>query len=107
MSSSRARGDRAAKVFGILAVLAIPAGVLAAQFLKGIDLVRSLYVAVGVAAVLALAALVAARRARFAHARSVRGGELRWGARWAWAGLYCAVTGGIALAVYAGLRAAQ
>lgn len=107
MSSSRPRGDRAAAVFGVLAVLTIPVDVTAAQLLKGIELVQSLYVAVPVAGVLALTALSVARRARFARARSVRAGGGNWGGRLAWAGLYCAVTGGVALAIYAGLRAAQ
>jgi hypothetical protein len=58
-------------------------------------------------ALFALTALAAARKARFARARSVHGGNGRWGARLAWAGLYCAVSGGIALAVYGGLRASE
>jgi hypothetical protein len=107
MSSSRARGDRAAKILGLLAVLTIPVDVLVAQYGKGIELIESLYVAVPVCAVLALTALSAARRARFAQARSVRATGGPWGARFAWAGVYCAVTGAIALAVYGGLRAAQ
>ena len=107
MSSSRARGGRAAAIFGALAVLAIPVDVAVAKYLNGVELLRSLYVAVPVSAVLALMALTAARRARLARARSVYAGNGRWGARLAWAGLYCAVTGGIALAIYAGLRAAQ
>jgi hypothetical protein len=107
MSSSKARGGRAAGFFGALAVLAIPVDVLIAQFLNGVELLRSLYVAVPVSAGLALIALIAARRSRLARARSVYAGEGRWGARLAWAGLYCAVTGAIALAVYSGLRAAE
>ena len=109
MSSSRktARGDRAAAFFGALAVLAIPIDVAAAQYLNGIELLRSLYFAVPIAAVLALTALTAARRGRLARARSVYEGNGRWGARLAWAGVYCAVTGGIALAIYGGLRAAE
>jgi hypothetical protein len=107
MSSNRATGERAAGLFGALAVLAIPVDVAASKYLSGIELIRSLYVAVPVAAVLALTALVAARRARFARARSVYEGNGRWGARLAWAGLYCAVTGAIALAIYGGLRAAS
>ena len=107
MSSSKARGDRAAVLFGALAVLAIPVDVAIAQYLNGIELLKSLYVAVPVAALLALTALAAARRARFARARSVYAGNGSWGARLAWAGLYCAVTGAIALAIYGGLRAAE
>jgi hypothetical protein len=107
MSSSKARGARAAALFGTLAVLTIPVDVVAAQYLKGVQLLQSLYVAVPLAALFALAALAAARRARFARARSVYARDGRWGARLAWAGLYCAVTGAIALAVYGGLRAAE
>jgi hypothetical protein len=107
MSSSRARGARAAALFGVLAVLTIPVDVVVAQYLKGIQLLQSLYVAVPLSAVFALTALAAARRARFARARSVYAGGGRWGARLAWAGFYCAVTGAIALAVYGGLRAAE
>ena len=107
MSSSKPRGDRAAAFFGALAILAIPADVTAAQFLHGVELIRSLYLAVPVSAVLALTALTAARRARLARARSVHPGNGRWAARLAWAGLYCAVSGAIALAVYGGLRASE
>jgi hypothetical protein len=107
MSSSRARGERAAAFFGVLAVLTIPVDVAVAKYLNGVELIRSLYFAVPVAAVLALTALTAARRARLARARSVYAGRGRLGVRLAWAGVYCAVTGGIALAVYGGLRAAQ
>jgi hypothetical protein len=107
MSSSKARGDRAAAFFGALAVLAIPVDVAVSKYLNGVELIRSLYVAVPVAAVLALTAVVAARRGRFARARSVYESNGRWGARLAWAGLYCAVTGAIALAIYGGLRAAS
>jgi len=107
MSSSKPRSGRVAGFFGALAVLAIPVDVLVAKYLNGIELIRSLYVAVPVSAVLALIALTASRRARLARARSVYGDNGRWAARLAWAGLYCAVTGGIALAIYGGLRAAQ
>jgi len=47
MSSSRkARGERAAAFFGALAVLAIPVDVAVAQYLNGVELLKSLYVAV-------------------------------------------------------------
>jgi hypothetical protein len=109
MSSSRSAA-RAAACFGALSVLAIPAGVVAARFLNGVGLVRSLYVSVPVTAVLALPALVAARRARLAASRTVfqeRRGPVRTARLLAWAGLYLAVTGGLALGVYAVLRARQ
>jgi hypothetical protein len=107
MSSSKARGGRAAAFFGALAVLAIPVDVVVSKYLNGVELVRSLYVAVPAAAILAVIALAANRRARLARARSVYAGNGSWGSRLAWAGLYCAVTGAIALAIYGGLRAAE
>ena len=105
-SSSSAR---AAVLLGVLAVLAIPVGVVAAQA-TSLRLLETLYVVVPVALALGLGALVASRRARYAAARSVvpRG---RFGLRMArlvaWAGLYAGVTGGLALAVYGVLRWAQ
>ena len=106
MSSSK-RAGRAAVFFGLLAVLAIPVDVLVAQYAQGIELLQSLYVAVPIAAVFALTALGASRRARFARARSVHAEGGRWATRLAWAGVYAAAIGGISLAVYGGLRAAQ
>ena len=106
MTSSR-RASTAAAVFGALAVLANPGAVLAAQVLKGVQLLRALYVGVPVAVLLALLALLAARRARLAHARSVfaDGKAPRLGRLLAWAGLYAAVIGVVALGVYGALRA--
>jgi hypothetical protein len=107
MSSSKRRGDGAAKLLGALAVLVIPVDVVVTRYVKGVELIQSLYVAVPLAWLLALSAVSAARRARYAQARSVYVGNGRWGTRLAWAGLYCALTGTIALAIYGGLRAAQ
>jgi hypothetical protein len=107
MTSSK-RASTAAAVFGVLAVLANPGAVLAAQVLKGVQLLRALYVGVPVAVLLALLALLAARRARLAHARSVyadTGKAPRLGRFLAWAGLYAAVIGVVALGVYGALRA--
>jgi hypothetical protein len=106
MSSSK-RAGRAGAFFGLLAVAAIPVDVLGAQYLKGVELLQSLYVAVPVAGLFALTALGASRRARFTRARSLHPEGGRWATRLAWAGVYAAATGGIALAVYGGLRAAQ
>ncbi len=109
MRSSSAAA-RAAIVFGALAVLAIPIGVLAAQMSSGLRLLQTLYVAVPVAAVLALLALGASRRARFTLERSLhpeRRRLVRAARILAWAGVYAAVTGGLALAVYGVLRWAQ
>jgi hypothetical protein len=107
--SSNKRAARAAGFLGLLAVLANPAGVVAAQVLKGVPLIRALYVSVPVAGLLALLGLFAGRRARLAHARSVYAdatGPPRLGRWLAWAGLYAAVTGAVALGVYGALRAA-
>jgi hypothetical protein len=106
MSSSKG-ANRAAVVLGALAVLAIPAALAVQRWAGGITLLRSLYIGVPAAFVLALAAISASRRARYARARSVRPSGGRWGTFLAWAGLYAAAVGGIALAVYAVLRAAQ
>jgi hypothetical protein len=91
----------------MLAILAIPAGIVAAQFLNGVALLRALYVAVPAACILAIVALVFARRARFTAARSVRGGSVRAARVIAWAGMYAGITGALALAVYGALRWAQ
>jgi hypothetical protein len=106
MSSSK-RPARVAGVLGALAVLANPAAVLAAQVLKGVPLLRALYASVPAAAVLALLALSASRRARFAHARSVYAdgrSAPHLGRFLAWAGVYAAVVGAVALGVYGALR---
>lgn len=108
MRSSRAAA-RAAIFFGALAVLAIPAGVLASRETT-FTLVRSLYVAVPVSCLLGLIAVGASRRARFAQAQSLRptgGGAVRTARFVAWLGLYIGITGALALAVYGVLRAAQ
>ena len=106
MRSSSASA-RVAVLFGALAVLAIPVAVAASRWVKGVVLLPALYVAVAAAGVLALVALVASRRSRLSRARSVWGGRNRWPAVFAWAGLYAAVTGALALAVYGALRAAS
>ena len=105
MTSSSGAGG-AARVFGALAVLAVPAAVVASRYVNGVSLLQSLYVAVPVSFVLALLALGARRRARYARARSVYAGGSRWESLLAWAGLYVSVTSALALAVYAALRAA-
>jgi hypothetical protein len=94
-------------VLGALAVLAIPAGAAAAQFLEQVRLVQAVAVAVPSGLVLGLAAVSASRRARYHVERSVRrSGEttMRVGRLLAWAGVYFAVSGGIALAFYGVLR---
>jgi hypothetical protein len=107
---SRSSGtSRAAGLFGALGVLAIPGGVAAAQWVKGVALIRALYVSVPVAVILALIAVTASRRARLARERSVNVeglGRRRPSRFLAWAGFYAAVTGALALGVYGALRAA-
>ena len=101
---------RVALLLGALAVLAIPAGVAAAQFLSGVSLLRGLYVSAPVALVLGLLAVLASRRARFALSRSLhpeRRRLVRTARIVAWAGLYAGVTGALALGVYGVLRWAQ
>ena len=109
MTSSR-RAARAAIFFGALAVVAIPAGVAAAQLTRGLRLLETLYVVVPVAFVLGVLALGSSRRARFALERSLRPerrGAVRAARVLAWLGVYAGVTGGLALGVYALLRFAQ
>lgn len=120
MGAARGRGGtvtgsrgaaHAAVLLGTLAVVAIPAGVAASQYLTGIELVRAVYVAVPVAVLLALGAVGASRRARFALASSVRpdrGARLvRAGRALAWTGMYVGITGALALGVFGVLRLAQ
>ena len=81
---------RAAVFFGALAVVAIPAGVVAA------------------AGVLGLVGLFAARRARLNASRTLSGsGGVGFARVVAWAGAYAAITGALGLAVYGILRWAQ
>ena len=108
--SSSSRTARAAGFFGALAVLVIPAAVFGERLVHGATLLHALYVAAPVALVLGLIAVLLARRARFAAARSVRpdaGGPLRLERAFAWAGLYAGITTALALGVYGALRWAQ
>ncbi len=94
-------------MLGALAVLAVPAGVVASRILEDVRLLEAIVVAVPVAFLLSLIALSAARRARFRVERSVfqrRARTARVGRFLAWAGMYIAVTGGLALAFYAVLH---
>src|SRR3954447_21652833 len=106
MSSSSGTA-RVGALAGLLAVLAIPAAVVAAQVLNGVVLLRALYVGVATAVALALISLLLARRARIAQARRIDGGgggAVRTARILAWAGLYAGLTGALALAVYGILR---
>ena len=109
MTNSKAAAF-AAVVLGTLAVLAIPVGVVVARVSSGLVLLHTLYVVVPLAGVFGLLALAASRRARLQLARSLhpeRRRLVRSGRILAWAGIYCAVTGGLALAVYGVLHWAQ
>jgi len=109
MTSSR-RAARAAIFLGALAVAAIPVGVAAAQFTRGLRLLETLYVVVPIAFVLGVLAVGSSRRARFALDRSVRSerrGAVRAARVVAWLGVYAGVTGALALGVYGLLRFAQ
>ncbi|HZT91181.1 MAG TPA: hypothetical protein VFA05_03995 [Gaiellaceae bacterium] len=108
MTSSSAA--RAAALLGALAILAIPIGVVVADVSASIGLLEALYYAVPAAAVLAVLALIAGRRARFARARSITGrgaGPVRTGRFLAWLGAWVAFVGVVTLGVYLGLRLAQ
>jgi hypothetical protein len=97
----------AAIILGVLAVLAIPAAVVAALFVPSVDLLPALVVAVPTAFVLAVCGISAARRARFKVERSVyRPGErsIRFGRLLVWSGLYLSLVGALALAFYSVLR---
>ena len=96
-----------AAVLGAVAVAAIPAGAVAAQYLGSVTLLESLYISVPVALVLGLAAVLTSRRARLHRARSVfagRGVLTRVSQTLAWLGLWVGIAGGVALAVYGALR---
>jgi hypothetical protein len=108
MRSSKAAA-RAAVLLGVLAVVAIPVSVVAAQVSGRLRLLETLYVTVPATVVVGLLALLASRRARYNAARSLSAGGsgLRSARIAAWAGLYAGVTGALALGVYGVLRWAQ
>jgi len=107
--SSSSGAIRAAGLFGLLAIAAIPAAMGVAQVRADIGLLQALYVGVPLALVLACVALIASRRARLALSRSVTPARrgIRPARLLAWAGLYAGVTGALALVVYGVLRWAQ
>jgi hypothetical protein len=102
MSGSRPAAVLGA-VLGALALLAIPAAAAASALTARLTLLDAVYVAVPTAFVLALAAFAAYRRARARLERSVRragAGVVRAARFFAFAGLYLAITGALALAFY-------
>ena len=66
------RAARAAALLGLLAVVAVPAAVVASRLVSGVTLLHSLYVAVPTSCVLGLLAVAATRRSRYLAGRSVR-----------------------------------
>jgi uncharacterized ion transporter superfamily protein YfcC len=101
---------RLATILGIVAFFATPIGVIYAQEIGGITLLQGTEGGVAIAVVCALASVAFVRRARFRLAWSVREENLRaarMAALLAWAGVYAAVTGGIALGAYALLAASS
>jgi hypothetical protein len=100
MSSSRFSA-RLAVVLGVLAALAVPGAIVAAQELTGVTLLHALYVGTPISVALGLLALLAARRARLAATRSVRPtGTLRAVRIAAWTGLYVGLVAALALGFY-------
>jgi hypothetical protein len=109
MRSSRT-GAGAAALLGALALITLPAAVAATRFSDRLELLRTLYVAVPVAVVLALAGLGAERRARYRRARRVSPGgtALPRAARLlVFLAVYVSITAALALGVYGLLRWAQ
>jgi hypothetical protein len=100
--------SRAGAFLGAVGALAVPLGVVSAQVLSGVTLLRGLYYGIPVAIVLGAGALSVSRRARLAAQRSVfvdRAGPVRAARLLGWLALYIGITAGIAVAVYWVLRA--
>ena len=105
--TSSNRAAPAAVLLGLLAILAVPAGVAASKVLHEVRLIEAVVVSVPVGFVLSLVAIALARRARFNRDRSVfrpRARTARVGRFLAWTGMYLALTGALALAFYGVLR---
>jgi uncharacterized membrane protein YidH (DUF202 family) len=92
-----------AALLGLLAIAAIPIGMVVASRSSSISLLEAEEVAVAAGIVIGLLAISLARRARYRVDRSVR----RRGDRFvrtarlvAWSGLYVACVGGLSLAFY-------
>jgi hypothetical protein len=102
MSSSRPAAVLAA-LLGLLALVAVPAAGLLSAYTTQVSLLRAVYVAVPVACVAGLCSVAAYRRSRSRLDRSVRRrgvGAVRAARFLAFAGLYVAVTGALALGFY-------
>jgi hypothetical protein len=98
-----------AVVLGALSVLAVPAGIAAAQLTDRVQLVPAIAESAGAGFVLGVLSVVARRIARRRLRRSVRaeGSLIRLGKWLGWLGLYCSAMGGLALAFYALLRLSE
>jgi hypothetical protein len=98
-------------VLGALAIVALPAVLAASEFTASVTLLESLVVGVPAAIVLGLLGLIAARAARRSLRRTLRPegieSRARLGRRLAAIGIYLGITGGLALAFYAVLRASE
>ena len=97
------KAARIAILLGVLALASLPLGAFVSDTVSGIGLLEAMEFAVPSAFVLGLAAVAAARRARFSVERSVRrSGEnvVRIARFFAWTGLYIACAGGMALGFY-------
>src|SRR5262245_38874431 len=108
--TSSSSGDRLdnppapfALLFGLLAVAAIPVGILMTNYRNDLRLIHAGF-AVPVAAIFGIVAIQLARRARTRLERTIgraRGGtSARLGRVLGWLGLYLALIGAIALAFY-------
>jgi len=92
-----------AAFFGLVALLAIPAAGALAAYTTRVTLLRGVYIAVPVACAAGILAVATYRRSRARLERSVRrvGSRAVRTARFlAFAGLYVAVTGALALGFY-------
>jgi hypothetical protein len=98
-------------VVGALSVLALPAVIAAAQLTSTVTLLESVVLGVPAAIVLAALGLVFVRVARRTARRTLRPEKIestaRLGRRLAALGIYLGITGGLALAFYAALKAAE
>jgi hypothetical protein len=102
-SSGGRWAGRFAIVLGVLAVAAIPVGVVISWQRAGVTLLEGIEGGVAAAFALALLAIYAVRRGRIRVEKSVshRGaGLVRTGRVLAWTGLYLAAAGGVALGFY-------
>jgi hypothetical protein len=108
---ARSRTATASIVVGALAIVSLPAVLAASEFTARVTLLESLVIGVPTAILLGATSLLAVRVARRRGRRTLRpeGIESRanLGRRLAAAGIYLGITGGLALAFYAVLKASE